>query len=248
MTPEELEQYEALHQRKKRFVDGKLARVRGAAHADGRITPAELAEIHRLQARSEAEGKLIERREQQLAKALVPRGTRFLASAQKVPGENAGPFVAGAGAKIVWHTTEGRSTEAAVHEFRTKRSWPHFTLNPQTGRLLQHVAMDVAARALKHPAGVVETNKAHAIQVELVGLASETPHWTAEDYARIAHLARQIEAATGVSRTALATFRPLTVAHLSPAAWLGGSGHCGHQHVPGNDHHDPGALRIDLIV
>jgi hypothetical protein len=94
----------------------------------------------------------------------------------------------------------------------------------------------------------VETNKAHAIQVELVGLAEESPGWDAADYARIARLAREIESACGVSRTSLATFRPKQVVHLSPTAWLHGSGHCGHQHVPGNDHHDPGALRIDLIV
>ncbi|MEA2156805.1 MAG: hypothetical protein QOE11_2945, partial [Solirubrobacteraceae bacterium] len=49
-------------------------------------------------------------------------------------------------------------------------------------------------------------------------------------------------------RKALATFRATTVVHLSPADWLHGSGHCGHQHVPGNDHHDPGALRIGLVI
>jgi hypothetical protein len=247
MNSEELKQSEALHKRKKKFVDGKLARTRKDAHADGLITAEEAAEIHRLQARSKTEGKLIARREEQIANLLVPHGTRFLASAEKVKGEDAGAFVSGAGAKIVWHTTEGRSIDGAVHEFRKNRSWPHFTLNPQTGRLLQHVAMDLSSRALKHPPAV-ETNRAHAIQVELVGLAAEAPGWDAEDYARIAHLARQIEAATGVSRKALATFRPTQVVHLSPAAWLRGSGHCGHQHVPGNDHHDPGALRIDLVI
>jgi hypothetical protein len=247
MTPEELEQSKALHERRRKFVVGKLGRVRRAAHADGVVTAQEAVEIHRLQARAEAERKLVERREERLAAALVPHGTRFLASAQKIRGEDAGTFVQGAGAKIVWHTTEGRSADGAVHEFQRRRSWPHFTLNPQTGRLLQHLPMDVAARALKHPPAV-ETNRAHCIQVELVGFAAEAPGWHEADYARIAHLARQIEAATGVPRTALATFRPTQVMHLSPAAWLQGAGHCGHQHVPGNDHHDPGALRIDLVL
>jgi hypothetical protein len=246
MTNEELEQSNELHEKRLKFLEGKLVHERRDAHADGLVTAAEAEEIHGIEGRIQKEQALVARREEQLAK--LPRGTRFIPRAEKVPLENAGAFAVGTGAKIVWHTTEGRSVDGAVHEYRRKRCAPHFTLNPQTGRLVQHIPMDVAARALLHPAGVVETNKAHAIQVELVGLAKESPGWDADDYARIARLAREIESACGVSRTSLATFRATQVVHLSPTAWLRGSGHCGHQHVPGNDHHDPGALRIDLVV
>jgi len=83
---------------------------------------------------------------------------------------------------------------------------------------------------------------------EIVGAAAHAPHWDEDDYARIARLAREIESACGVARRAIAVFRSTTVVHLGDAQWLRGSGHCGHQHVPGNDHHDPGALRIDLVV
>lgn len=246
MTNEELTKSKQLHERRLKFLKGKLARERRGAHADGLVTAAEAAEIHGIEGRIEKEQALIARREEQLAK--LPRGTRFIPRAERISLENAGAFAAGTGAKIVWHTTEGRSVDGAVQAYRAGRSAPHFTLHPQTGRLVQHVAMDVAARALRHPAGIVETNKAHAIQVELVGFAKESPSWDADDYARIARLAREIEAACGVPRKSLATFRRTQVVHLSPAKWLRGSGHCGHQHVPGNDHHDPGALRIDLII
>jgi len=246
MTPEELKQSKALHERRLKFLDGKLVRTRRQAHADGLVTRREAGEIHGIEARARKEREIIERREEQLLD--VPRGTPFLARAEQVTGQDAGAFAPGTGAKIVWHTTEGRSADSAVNEYRKTRSWPHFTLNPQTGRLLQHVAMDRAARALEHPPGVVETNRAHAIQVELVGLAAESPGWSADAYARVARLAREIESATGVPRKALATFRATTVVHLAPAAWLRGAGHCGHQHVPGNDHHDPGALRIDRLL
>jgi hypothetical protein len=246
MTNEELEKSKELHERRLRFLRGKLVHERREAHADGLVTTGEAADINGLEARIAKEQELVARREEQLAH--VPRGTRFLARAEKLPGENAGAFAAGTGPKIVWHTTEGGSADSALHEYRRTRSFPHFTLHPQTGRLVQHVAMDLAARALEHPVGVVETNKAHAIQVELVGFAAEAPGWDGDDYARIARLAREIESACGVKRMALAPFLPTQVVHLGATQWLRGSGHCGHQHVPGNRHHDPGALRIDLVL
>jgi hypothetical protein len=209
-------------------------------------TPA-IEKWHRLLAQA---GVLIHRRETQLAHAKrqpgVALNTLWLPGAERVPGRDAGVFVA-AGPKIVWHTTEGSSVDGAIGAYRATGSWPHMTFDPHTGRLVQHIALNRAARALEHPAGTVETNRAHAIQVELVGFAAHTPEWPGADYARIAGLARRIEAAVGVPRRKLAGFNT-TPHRLAAGTWLRGAGHCGHQHVPGNHHWDPGAFRIDLVI
>jgi hypothetical protein len=246
MTPNEMKQSLELHERRQRFVVGKLSHTREDAHADGVVTVEEAKEIHRLEQRLHDERALIERREEQIATLGLALGTAFLPNVERIDGNDAGAFIASP-PKIVWHTTEGSSVEGAVGAFKANNSWPHFTLNPQTGRLVQHLPMTRAGRSLEHRAGTVETNRAHAIQVELVGFASESPGWSPQDYARIAQLARQIESACGVPRKAFAKFTARGQ-RLSNAAWLNGSGHCGHQHVPGNNHTDPGAMRIDLVL
>jgi hypothetical protein len=101
--------------------------------------------------------------------------------------------------------------------------------------------------ALLHPAGVVDTNRAHAIQVELIGFARDTANWPDATYARIAELARWIEANADVQRRCGVKFFAGT-ARLGGQAWLDYSGHCGHCHVPGNDHTDPGNFQISKVI
>lgn len=254
MTLTELRASRALHVRRKTSAQRKLATTRKAAHA-GRdvVTDREASQIHALERRVRDEAALIARRDRQIAAKThaaqggVHRGTIWLPHVKRVTGRDAGPFVSGAGPKIVWHTTEGGSIDGAISAYRATGSWPTLTFDPRTGQIVQHLQLNRSARALEHPAGVVETNRAHATQVELVGAAAETPHWSDEAYQRIAHLARMLERATGTPRVALAGFST-TPHRLSSSAWFHGAGHCGHQHVPGNHHWDPGAFRIDKIV
>jgi hypothetical protein len=246
MTLTELKMSRALHVRRHRFASGKLARVRRAAHSDELVTAAEARVIRRLERRVREESALVERRDAQIAAAEVGRGALYLPGVQRVRGNHAGTFVPSP-PKIVWHTTEGASIEGAIGAYRAHNAWPHFTLDPKSGRLVQHLPLNRAGRALEHRSGTVETNRAHAIQVELVGFAKESSGWSSERYERIARLARQLEAAVGVPRRAFATFT-LSGQRLSDSAWLHGTGHCGHQHVPHNNHSDPGALRIDLVI
>jgi hypothetical protein len=83
---------------------------------------------------------------------------------------SAGPYVAGP-FKIVHHTTEGSTAAGAFNTYRQRHDIPHFTVDDQT--IYQHLDTDVAATALAHPAGTVETNKHSAIQFELVGFAGK---------------------------------------------------------------------------
>lgn len=162
-----------------------------------------------------------------------PRAIRIVYSA-------AGAFINGR-PKLVWHTTEGFGLP------RYNGSAPHFTFNPESGQLWQHVPVTLAAKALLHPTGTPHTNFAHAIQVELIGFAARTQEWTTAAYARIASLARWIETNTSVPRKT-------TVLFGVPAHRIGGSefvsysGHIGHEHVPNNTHWDPGRFRIDLVL
>lgn len=152
---------------------------------------------------------------------------------------DAGGFQGG-GRKIVWHTTETRNLP------NYGGSAPHFTLDPATGRLWQHIPLNRAARALK--AG--GPNFWNTIQVELIGFAKDSHAWPDGRYKRIAKLARWIEANFGVPRRAQVTFKGngATPHMASRAAFKAYAGHIGHQHVPGNDHWDPGKLTIDLVL
>lgn len=246
MTLTELKMSRALHVRRHRFASGKLARVRRAAHTNDVVTAKEARGIRRIERRVREERALIDRRDAQIAAIHVGRGALFLPGIERVPGNHAGTFVPSP-PKLVWHTTEGSSIEGAIGAYRQHHSWPHFTLDPKHGRLVQHLPMNRAGRALEHRRGTVETNRAHVIQVELVGFAKESAGWSSERYEQIARLARQVEAAVGVPRRAFATFT-VSGQRLSDSAWLHSAGHCGHQHVPHNNHTDPGALRIDLVL
>lgn len=160
--------------------------------------------------------------------------------AKRVPYPDAGPYTPAA-PKIVWHTTEGSSLPVY------SGSAPHFTFNPETGSLWQHIPINRAAKSLEHPPGTVETNHANCVQVELIGFAKDTGHWSDAAYARIAKLARWIETNHDVPSRCTVTFSN-TPTRLTPAAWLAYAGHCGHQHVPNNRHWDPGAFRIELVL
>src|SRR4051812_26745302 len=119
--------------------------------------------------------------------------------ATRVPYDDAGPFTK-AQPKLCWHTTEGTSLPTY------SGSAPHFTFNPQTGKLWQHIALNRAAKSLEHPPGTVETNHAHCIQVELIGFAAQTQNWTRDDYDRIAGLAQWIETNAGIPSKCGVTF------------------------------------------
>jgi hypothetical protein len=144
-------------------------------------------------------------------------------------------------AKLVWHTTQGTSlpTYSGSH--------PHFTLDFKRRKLYQHIPITSGAMALENDPGGVETNRAHAYQVELVGFAEDAAKWTDADYAEIRKLARWIEKHGKVKRQCSVQFKG-TVNHMFAAQWYSYAGHCGHQHVPENAHWDPGLFQIGKVL
>lgn len=158
--------------------------------------------------------------------------------------------------KGVLHTTE----TAGFPGYASGTMAPHFTVAPvTTSRSLlirQHVPLDRAARALVNASGGVQTNRDHAIQIELIGTCDPSrrdlfswpaaPTWALVGLA--AFMAR-VGSVCGIQPIAVPDWKPYPASYgrgngvrLSLSGWDNWNGWCGHQHVPENDHGDPGSM------
>ena len=170
---------------------------------------------------------------------------------------------------IVWHSTEGTS----LPSYGGGASAPNFTVRPDFAakRLVwyQHFEFDVSSRALVNRSGGVETNTLNACQVEIVGTCDPSTH-TKWAQAGVQHLytpdlpagairdlgafARWANAEHGVPLSSGLTFKAYPSSYgsngvrMTGSPWLGFKGHCGHQHVPENDHGDPGSMPMAAIL
>ena len=177
----------------------------------------------------------------------------WLTNATVVPGQDGGTFI-GSPWRGVLHTTEGPSIASAVGEFRTKNVWPHLTIDPGTQEVVQHLSLDVAARALQHPAGTPETNRANCIQIEIIGRATDSPTWSGTALEFIAGVMRMVEEKVPVARQSALTYKSFPASfglvngvRMSDSEWAQFTGWCGHQHVPNNSHGDPGQIDINYL-
>lgn len=181
---------------------------------------------------------------------LLPKGNHYglritIANPLTTPGD----FVRG-GWKLVWHTTEspsGHGVDAIANVLYTKGAEVHCVIDPETGRVHQMVPFDNFARGLMHPNGTPETNRANCIQVEICGYASKSDEWPKSYYEHLAALAVLIEHRKPIPRKAPRRFSTKPNRY-SPTGFVGVKGHVGHQHVPHNDHWDPGALRAPYLL
>lgn len=159
----------------------------------------------------------------------------------------------------VLHTTEGSTYAAARSAYIANRSAPHFTVSFEGGtfRAWQHIPLDRAARALRNQPGGVETNRLRTIQIEIVGFAHSSQDFSVEYLTGIAKLMRWIESNTEIEATAprfygegegIVLASQSSPVRMSNAQWLAFNGWCGHQHVPENDHWDPGRINISYLL
>lgn len=166
-------------------------------------------------------------------------------------GNGAGSFLVGYTKRGVLHTTEGGSVSGAIGAYKNANSWPHFTVG-QDGKVYQHLSLSVAARALENLSGGIETNRAGAIQLEVVGFASQTV-WPAAQVQALKALMRWIETQTGIQPKGLKFGSSEQYGLKNPLEftneqWKVFNGWCGHQHVPENRHWDPGAIDIYTLL
>jgi N-acetylmuramoyl-L-alanine amidase CwlA len=154
-----------------------------------------------------------------------------------------GPF------KIVHHTTEGSSAQGAFDAFRSHHSDPHFTVDGAA--IYQHIDTSKAARALKNPAGGVETNRDSAVQIEVVGFAHRPK--ARDTLNNVRKLCRWIETTHNVPKVwPNGPPKPAINGHdpgghnRNAHVWDTTAGHYGHSNVPENEHWDPGYTATEI--
>lgn len=163
--------------------------------------------------------------------------------------------------KLLLHTTEGPSVQAALNAYDSRAGryssgvHPHLTVDPTTHERLQHIPLTRSAYALK------ATNRAGIIQVEIRGYARESHLWAHEisDWLGRMVVAPILAACPLIPADAPLAFRgeesgllaapwPRGKARVSPTVWSGTYGIVGHQHAPHDGHWDPGRISIRPIL
>jgi hypothetical protein len=164
-----------------------------------------------------------------------------------IPSANLGEFTGPRRPKCVWHTTEGGTIEGAVSAYHASGSIPHFTIAHVNGKrvLYQHAPINRSVTTLKHPTGTPHTNRAWAYQVEIVGFARDSAGWSDSKYHYLHLLAEWLNRHAGVPMTEGVVWQhPAKIGDF-----VGYTGHCGHVHVPYNDHVDPGTgFHINKVI
>lgn len=159
--------------------------------------------------------------------------------------------------RAVLHTTQGVSLPGY------SGNNPHATLDVWNEVMYQHCDWHKASRALLHPAGTIETNRARAVQFEIIAFHTvaaareaaggshkwdkfAVPSWGDEQY-KFIHRALVHAQHQGCDFKLLPA-TPWEQVRFSDEKWRHFNGVCGHMHVPHNDHMDPGgAFRAKRI-
>ncbi|MEE1835766.1 LysM peptidoglycan-binding domain-containing protein [Streptomyces sp. SP17KL33] len=163
---------------------------------------------------------------------------------------------------VVLHTTEGSSWPG----YGGGASAPTLTAYPdvKARKLIwrQHFPLDRSARALRNASGGVETNTLNVIQVELIGTCDEdgpgmywpdAPDWALKG---VADFLKWVSREWPVPLRSTSkpwlpyprSFGSRSGQRMSHREWADFTGICGHQHVPENDHGDPGAFPIKRVL
>lgn len=158
------------------------------------------------------------------------------------------------------HSTEGHTAESAVNEYRQRGVPPHFTLEYDAGKALQHVPVHLGSYALENDPGGVETNACANVQIEIVGFAKDGDVKTDAELVWLGRMLAAIAAEmrnVGMIGDAFDLIWPEFFDELSGftlatknakqrstfAEWYSNRWTLyGHQHIPENAHWDPGKI------
>ena len=170
--------------------------------------------------------------------------------------QDGGAYIGGPFRGVV-HTTEDKSYKPSTTSYYGHHDPPHFTLvmDGSDARFFQHFPINAAARALEHHPDTIDTNKLQAIQIELAWRAAEIGDLPEAMVERLWDWMRWVETQTGVKSWQYAQFVGegegkgySSASRMSDGEWSAFNGWCGHQHVPGNKHWDPGRLDIGRLL
>lgn len=164
---------------------------------------------------------------------------------------------------VVLHTTETGSWPA----YDGGSVAPTLTIRANEGTeefsIRQHFPLDMSSRALVNEPGGVETNTLNCIQIELVGSCTredgygaiywpQAPDWCLDRLGGVLATLHQRYPAIRLEAPDLWLPYPQsygqTKARMTRGEWENFYGICGHEHVPENDHGDPGDLHINRIL
>jgi hypothetical protein len=181
----------------------------------------------------------------------------WLPGAEQVPsGHSGGGTYVDGPWRFVIHTVEGNpATVAGCKAAAATNPYPpHLWYSPSLDWLGQTVPLSRSAFALEHPDGTPETNKLHAIQLEVFGYAAGTPSWPDSSLDGIADVIRRVVDAGYPINTArfAATTGPDGAGvngkvRMLPDEWATYDGICCHSNVPNNVHWDAGRINLAYI-
>jgi hypothetical protein len=181
----------------------------------------------------------------------LPEGHHWDLHIEHKPLENAGTF-SGGGRKLCWHTTESQwpTVDSMWQVLLNKRAAPHFVIGGRAGLqhpvVIQTIPLNRAGRALQHPGGTPETNRANAIQVEICGFTAEAVNWPMARYKALANLFVLISHRFNIKNTARIDFS--TTRRMGGQEWVDAEGHVCHGQCPNNTHTDVFRLREGRLI
>lgn len=181
----------------------------------------------------------------------LPKGHHWDLHIEHRPsGNDAGSFTGG-GRKFVIHTTEGGSLQSNS-DLLVRTNTPHLLFGVDPGRehwtVIQFLPFIVAGKTLGNDTSDgFQTNRANAVQIEVVGATALIPQWSDLMYKRLANLLTLVQHRFPFPTRAPQDFSDKN-SRLSDAEWVKASGILGHMHAPDNDHTDPYRLREGYLL
>jgi hypothetical protein len=179
----------------------------------------------------------------------LPKGFHWGLHIEHRPLENAGPMTQSKEHKGIIHTTQSpwEAIDAMFHVLDVKRASPGIIYGGRHGLknpvLIQTCPLNIAGRALEHPAGTPPTNTAACVQMEwcyMAEHAQDAPEWMlkgmANAFALISH------------RYHIAAHQFGDFAHPKRVDVTKHYGFGGHSHVLNNIHWDPGKFKGSHFV
>ncbi len=152
--------------------------------------------------------------------------------------------------RIVHHVTDGNDYAGARATYVVRKNEPHFTVDGP--RIYQHIDTGKAARSLKNAEGGVQTNRASAIQIELVGFTYNPKIKGLDTLARLCRWIEQTHGIPGIwpngEPKPPQDGKNPDGHNRDATTWVQSSGHYGHCHVPENDHWDPAYTPAELQI
>lgn len=160
--------------------------------------------------------------------------------------------------RAVIHTTE--TDPGTLDAVARNLEWPYHLLVDVKNRRIRQLIRSLDRTAYSLRAARFETNHAgsHCVQISLVMRAKDAPSLSDGDLDWLTGaVLRPVSDLCGIPNAWLRFYGPnegIVLASMSSPArmtvseWYGFSGWCGHQHVPGQDHWDPGALNYRRLM